>query len=135
MTTIYIASPYTHGNQAENVRKSLEEAENLRQAGFLPFCPLLSHFWHFMSPHPYDYWMKMDLEWLEKCDGLLRLPGESAGADAEVEHALAHNIPVFFNMVDLVEWFGVHEWTSCKENDKDCPFCQKSLIDSSGWHK
>lgn len=33
MTAIYIASPYTHGNQDENVRKSPQEAENLRLPG------------------------------------------------------------------------------------------------------
>jgi hypothetical protein len=39
-----------------------------------------------------------------KGDPLLRLPGESSGADAEVEYAKAHNIPVFYNKADLIEW-------------------------------
>jgi len=110
MTAVYIASPYTKGDVAQNVRNSLEVADKLREAGFLPFAPLLSHFWHVIFPHEYDYWMAMDLEWVVRCDALLRLPGDSAGADKEVAHALENGIPVFFNMADLVQWFGVQEY-------------------------
>lgn len=110
MTTVYIASPYTKGDQALNVRKSLEAAEQLRDAGFLPFTPLLSHFWHVIFPHEYEYWMKMDLEWLAHCDALLRLPGESTGADEEVNYALGIGIPVFFTIQDLVEWYFKDEY-------------------------
>ncbi|GAG05287.1 unnamed protein product, partial [marine sediment metagenome] len=33
--------------------------------------------------------------WLEVCDCVLRLPGESAGADLEVERAKELGIPVY----------------------------------------
>ena len=88
-----------------NVRRSIETADELRALGFLPFCPLLSHFWHISFPHDYEYWMKMCLEWLEKCDGVLRLPGESSGADREKAHALKLGIPVFFKVEDVVSYF------------------------------
>jgi len=47
----------------------------------------------------------MDLEWLAKCDAVLRLPGESKGADIEKDYALSLGIPVFFSIDDLLEYF------------------------------
>ena len=102
MKTVYIASPYTHGDVATNVRDSLAVADYLALRGYLPFAPLLSHFWHLIFPHTYEFWTKLDLEWVLKCDCLLRLPGKSAGADAEVAYAEAHAIPVYFELDDLL---------------------------------
>lgn len=102
---IFISSPYSKGDQVLNVRKSLAVADELRELGFLPFSPLLSHFHHCIFPHDYEYWMQMDLEWLARCDGVLRLPGESSGADREKEFALELGIPVFFTIEDIVAYF------------------------------
>lgn len=38
---------------------------------------------------------------LSKCDGVLRLPGESAGADNDVRLAQAHGIPVWFDLSEI----------------------------------
>jgi hypothetical protein len=38
---------------------------------------------------------------LEKCDGILRLPGESAGADNDVKIARARRIPVWFSLDEV----------------------------------
>lgn len=105
MKRIYIASPYgPNGDTAVNVRRSLEAADKLASAGMAPFAPLLSHFWHFLFPHPSEFWMVMDMEWVKVCDTVLRLPGVSDGADEEV--ALAHSlgIPVFYNTEEVIEW-------------------------------
>jgi len=93
---VYVASPFTIGNTAVNVRNSLLAAEELIERGHLPYTPLLTHFWHFMSPHPYEYWMDLDFQWLLECEAVLRLPGESLGADAEVALAEERGIPVYF---------------------------------------
>jgi hypothetical protein len=45
--------------------------------------------------------MELDNEWVLRCDALLRLPGESQGADAEVELAKKHGIPVFYSIEEL----------------------------------
>ena len=103
MKAVYIASPYTQGSVSDNVRNSLDDAEELIAYGFLPFCPLLSHFWDLIIKHEYDFWMSMDFGWVERCDAVLRLPGESGGADKEVEHATKCGIPVYFSLRDLVE--------------------------------
>ena len=100
---VYIASPYTQGSTARNVRNQIIAANVLRAKGYLPFVPLLSHFWHLVSPHPYEYWMEMDREWVARCDAVLRLPGDSAGADEEVAVARSLGKPVYYSVYELEE--------------------------------
>lgn len=100
---VYIASPYTKGDTAVNVRESFLVADKLLELGYLPYPPLWSHFWHFLSPKEYDVWMRMDFEWILRCDCLLRVPGESGGADAEAEFAKANGILTFFSINELVD--------------------------------
>jgi hypothetical protein len=100
---VYIASPYTKGDVAINVRESFFVADRLAKNGYLPFPPLFTHFWHFLIPHPYEFWTQQDLEWILHCDCVLRLPGESSGADKEVEFAEEHNIPVYYEIDDLLD--------------------------------
>lgn len=100
---VYIASPYTKGGLEANVRRQIETADQLRKLGHLPYAPLLDHYWHVACPHPYEYWMQMSLEWLRKADAVVRLPGESAGADAEVAEALRLGIPVYLGIEAFVD--------------------------------
>lgn len=110
MIKVYIASPYTIGDVAVNVRTQLEMANVLMNYGFAPFAPLYSHFQHMAFPRPYTDWIKIDLEWVKVCDAVLRLEGESKGADGEVKFAQENNIPVFYTVWDLRKHFGmVHE--------------------------
>lgn len=81
---IYIAAPYTKGDQSLNVRRAIIVAERIIAAGHIPFVPLLYHLWRLMSPHEYGYWMTLDLSWIEACDALVWLDGESSGRDEEV---------------------------------------------------
>ena len=103
MLTVYIASPYTQGDQALNVRASIEAADRLAVLGYLPFAPLLSHLWHMIIPHPYEFWMEMDKWWVMYSDVLLRLPGKSKGADAEVALALDIDVPVVHSIDELLD--------------------------------
>lgn len=100
---VYIASPYTKGDVAVNVRDSFLMADKLAELGYLPFAPLTSHFWHLISPHPYEFWTSLDLEWLHHVDCILRMPGESSGADGEVDYAHKIGIPVFYSTDELVK--------------------------------
>jgi hypothetical protein len=93
---VYVAGPYTQGDVAENVRAAILAADWLAQQGCVPFCPHLSHFWHLLNPHPYEFWLAQDLAWLAVCDALVRLPGPSAGADGEVAEARRLGLPVFW---------------------------------------
>lgn len=87
------------------LRNSLEAANKLMDLGFIPFVPLLSHFQHMMFPRPYEDWLKLDIVWLESCDCLLRLPGESKGADKEVRCAFDLGIPFFATIEEIVEYY------------------------------
>lgn len=102
---VYIASPYTDGNQAENVRDSLIVADELLRSGFFPFASLLSHFWHILFPQNYATWLEYDITWMLVCDCVLRVPGESKGADHEVHLAEKEGIPVFYNIKDIKKYY------------------------------
>ena len=103
--TIYVAGPYTKGDVAVNVFNALRFADYLMRQNVTPFVPHLTHFWHIMHPHTYEEWCKYDLVWMLKCDGILRIAGESAGADKEWDVAMESNIPGIvvqsFNLQDL----------------------------------
>lgn len=101
---VYIAGPYTKGDVAVNVRTHLAMADHLAILGYIPYVPLLTHFWHLVFPHPYEFWCKLDLEWIPKCDILLRMPGDSSGADKEVEYAKSQDIPVVYSVNELRDW-------------------------------
>jgi len=46
----------------------------------------------------HEEWMEVDLAWVEVANIVLRLPGESVGADREVAQAIALGIPVFHTL-------------------------------------
>lgn len=100
---VYIASPYTKGDCAVNVRRQMLCADTLMSAGYAPYAPLpATHFQHMMQPRSYEEWTSQDLEWVEACDVLLRLDGESTGADGEVAFAKKIGIPVVYSIEELV---------------------------------
>jgi hypothetical protein len=101
---VYVAGPYTKGDVALNVRKAIEAGNELTQHGFAAFVPHFTHFWHLLFPHEYQFWIEHDEEWISVCDYLLRLPGDSSGADGEVKFAKEHGIKVFYSMGDLLAW-------------------------------
>ena len=92
---VYIAGPYTKGDVAENVREAINTGDIIALEGHTVFIPHLNHFWHMIHLHSYEFWIKQDEDWLKCCDALVRLPGESIGADIEVKLAERLGIPVF----------------------------------------
>lgn len=106
MIKVYIASAYTKGDVAINVKNQLDIADILIGQGYAPFVPLYSHFQHMAHPRPYEVWTKLDIEWVKCCDCVLRFDNsESSGADAEVKFAVDNNIPVFYNIEDLNNYY------------------------------
>lgn len=101
---VYIASPYTLGDVAVNVKVQMDMADELMNHGFAPFTPLYSHFQHMAHPRPYEDWIELDLEWIKVCDCILRLEGESKGADMEVDFANEIGIPVFYSLDELLKF-------------------------------
>lgn len=101
---VYIAGPYTIGDVAENVREAILAAEEVAFCGHVPIIPHLSHLWHLVIPHDYEFWCELTMRMLDRCDALVRLPGESRGADKEIERALELNLPVFYGIEECIAW-------------------------------
>jgi hypothetical protein len=119
---VYIASPYTKGDVAINVRSQLVAFDSLMNMGVIPVAPLCSHFQHLFSPRPYQDWIDLDIEIVKRCDACLRLSAncwmadgtqyvqtESSGADGEVEAFRKMGKPVFFGIGPLEQWLAARE--------------------------
>lgn len=101
MKIVYIASPYTNGSQAQNVGLQIKAYMNLILMGYCPIAPLLSHFAEIYFPLPYEKWIEIDFKLIEISDIILRIEGESSGADKEVEYAEKLNKKIVYNISEL----------------------------------
>jgi hypothetical protein len=98
---IYIAGPYSKGDVAQNVRNAIYAGDYAAHLGHVPFIPHLTHFWHMLLPHEYEFWLKQDNVWLRECDALLRLDGESSGSDKEVALAEELGLKIYHSVFDI----------------------------------
>lgn len=105
MNKVYIAGPYSKGDVVLNIQAAVHAANEVLKRGFTPFIPHLTHLWHMVSPKPYQEWLDYDMEWLTLCDWVLRIPGDSGGADKEVAVAQRLCIPVIFGLEAFLERF------------------------------
>jgi NTP pyrophosphatase (non-canonical NTP hydrolase) len=109
---IYIAGPISQGDLASNMNQAVQAYTRLIHAGFAPLCPHLSCYakpvhstesgavWceattSGKSGIAHDAWLAVDLQWVAVSEAVLRLPGESPGADRETAFAQQLGIPVF----------------------------------------
>ncbi len=67
---------------------ALRADQTLILAGFAPLLPQLTYLLDRLLDQDHATWVAIDLPWVAVADALLRLPGESIGADREV--ATAH---------------------------------------------
>lgn len=98
---IYVSGPYSKGDTAENIRNACLAGNEILKRGFTPFVPHLIHLWHLITPKPYQDWLDIDLALISRMDAVLRIPGESKGADNEVALALRLGIPVFYSLDEI----------------------------------
>lgn len=95
---IYVSGPITKGNRNQHFYRAAEAERELMLAGFAPLNPMrsitLPFAWQTDMPHA--LWLECDLAWIEVCDAVLRLSGDSKGGDEECEFAKAKDIPVFY---------------------------------------
>lgn len=113
---ILIAGPYRSGTNddptlmAANLKKMEEAALPIFRAGHIPVIgewlalPLLQQAG---SKHPGDDAYQeisypVSRRILAKCDAILRIQGESKGADGDVQMAKEHGIKVYYNLEDII---------------------------------
>lgn len=108
MPRVYVASPYTLGGVEQNIATSISCGSRLAESGLcIPILPLLCHLWELHDPKSYEFWIEYTKWLLVGCDVVLRLPGESRGADGEVALALELGMRVFFDVDALIEFLSV----------------------------
>jgi hypothetical protein len=100
---VYVAGPIS-SHPMHRTHDAIKAADALLAVGFAPYVTHTSVVWDMISPKGYEEWMSLDFAWVERCDALVRIPGESKGADREVEHARAKGIPVFFGVEEIIAW-------------------------------
>lgn len=95
---VYVAGPYT-SDPVAHTAVAIEVGNKLLDLGHEPFIPHLAHYWDTLhKQRGYEDWMRLDLSWLSVSDAVLRLPGESSGADREVALATELGIPVYHSL-------------------------------------
>jgi len=101
---IFVSGPLgaNDAGRAERVANAVAAGRVLLTAGLEPFVP------HILAPldevASYERMMRHCFAWLERCHALLRIPGESPGADREVVRAKALGLPVFFLVDSVIDW-------------------------------
>ncbi len=132
MRLIYVSGPITRGNQWANGAQADDAMLALMRAGIAVHNPMLT-MWAGACRAAIDQfpdidgvdeavlrpkatahnefgglnhaaWLAADKEIVSRCDAVLRLPGESTGADIETAHADAMGIPVFHDIDELIRW-------------------------------
>lgn len=118
---IYIAGPITKGNLANNINRATDAFVALVKAGFAPICPHWSAFstrarvseetgltFAVASAHgcglPFTEWLAVDFALVTASAAVLRLPGESLGAEMETKLAIAQSKPVFKSVEEVIAW-------------------------------
>ena len=92
-----------------NIKRGTRAAVEALLAGFVPFCPFIDFLYFFQLQNGENITEKMikdlSMTWLEKCDGMLVLPKwrKSDGTKAEIARAKELDIPVFYNLEDIID--------------------------------
>jgi uncharacterized protein DUF4406 len=104
----YVSGAMTSsGNFMDNIKKAIDAGVAIQDAGHAPYIPHLNILVELSYPRPYEYWIEADLIWVGACNALVRLPGESKGADMEVARATLLGIPCFKSVQDFLDYAGV----------------------------
>lgn len=116
---VYIAGPISKGDLYHNIDQAHEAGIALLKSGIPALVPHGSCFWgnRHREREQWGYtpevtpcgttcedWYGMDLPLVRRCDAVLRLPGESRGADLEVAEAQKLGRPVFHSVDEVVAW-------------------------------
>lgn len=102
MIRVYVSGPITKGNRNWNLYQANEVHRILLDAGYAVLNPMLTILFPDEKNVAHGVWLASDLAFIEVCHVVVRLVGESVGADMETAHADKLGIPVV--RVDESEW-------------------------------
>ena len=92
---VYLSGPITKGDRTQNFTTFCQWQKKLLEEGYAVLNPGLSMLHPDAWNLSHETWVRSDLPWVEVSDCVVRLPGDSKGADEEIECAAALGIPVF----------------------------------------
>jgi len=109
MKRVYVASAISAENLEKglgNLRKGILAGVELLKRGYAPYIPHLDYQFNLIQDEhiDVDLYYSYDLEWLSVCECMLVLPNweNSRGVKAEIEFAKENNIPIYYNIEDIV---------------------------------
>ena len=114
---VYVSGPISIGDVVGNCQRAIKIGFELMDKGYAPFVPHYSYFVDMQGTAGqgrYEQWISVDLSYISVCHALLRLKGNSAGADREVDWAVEIGVPVFYDLKYLCDM--VPSWTQLKLN-------------------
>lgn len=109
---VYVAGPISKGDLRSNINQARDAMLRLMRAGFAPYCPHLSAYLGGDEPEALpcgttlEDWYTLGEAMVRGCHILLRLPGESVGADREMEVARMIGMPIYTSLDRLIEVHG-----------------------------
>ena len=103
---VYVAGPVS-SDPWGCVQPAVRLMAPMLDVGLVPVIPQLSVLAELVNPGALDYeqWLDYDIQLIRHCSGLIRLPGESPGADREVAYARRQESIAF-----------VHVWADIPEH-------------------
>jgi len=111
MFRVYIAGPIV-GKPGDVVKDNVDRAllvhYDLVKNGVASYCPHASWYADELAVIRGDTalengYLDQDFAWIDVCDAVLRLDGDSEGADKEVQFAESKGIPVYYSICAAVE--------------------------------
>ncbi len=106
MIKVFIASPYRTGDMSSNIRLQSDIYSGLMDLGFAPYGSIVSSLsQHIAHPKPHEEWVKIENEFISVCNCVLRVGGESKGADECVNYAKSLKKEIFYSINDLILYY------------------------------
>ena len=101
-TRVYVSGPIsTSGDWKQNMKVMYRAGMELRRLGYAPFVPAAGPASAIGKGMTHEAWLECDFPYVEVADAVLRLPGDSRGADEECALADEIGVPVFGSIEEL----------------------------------
>lgn len=99
---VYVAGPMTLGVRQDNLNAAMEAGSALLRLGWTPIMPQLSYDFVDKYKFTWEQMLAADFCIILNCVAIIRLPGESKGADAEEEFTRSLGKPVYYSVLDFI---------------------------------